>query len=184
MSAEQRTYGVKAKLAYRLYLATMRLESNLWLGARRRLVDAMLGRRHDALFVFPDVFLEDVQGLTIGDHVSINRASNLSAGGGLTIGNYVAIGHATSIVTGNHGFSDTEAPIKYQPVNIAPVTIGDNVWIGARVTILAGVRIAPGTVIAAGSVVTRSIEEPDMIVGGIPARIIKPRLADAKVRAR
>ena len=64
------------------------------------------------------------------------------------------------------------------------MTIGDNVWIGARVTILAGVRIAPGTVIAAGSVVTRSIEEPDMIVGGIPARIIKPRLAHAKVRAR
>jgi acetyltransferase-like isoleucine patch superfamily enzyme len=176
----QRPWGAKAKLAYRIYLATMRFEANFWIAVRRHLLDVMLGRRHAALFVFPDVFIEDLYGLRIGDHVSINRASNLSAGGGLTIGNHVAIGHATSILTGNHGFADPKAPIKYQAVKLAPVTIGDDVWIGARVTILPGVSIARGTVVAAGSVVTRSVEQPDMIVGGVPARIIKSRLADAQ----
>ena len=179
---EPRRLGLGAKLAYRIYLATMRWEANVWLGLRRRLVNTMLGRDHEALFVFPDVFIEDLYGLTLGDHVSINRSSNLSAGGGLTIGNNVAIGHATSIVTGNHGFSDAGKPIKYQPVTLDSVTIGDNVWIGARVTILAGVSIASGTVVGAGSVVTRSVEEPDMIVGGVPARVIKSRFAAARVR--
>lgn len=172
---ERRRLGLAVKLAYRLYLLTMRWESNGWLKLRRRLVDTMLGRRHQALFVFPDVFLEDVHGLTLGDHVSINRASNLSAGGGLTIGDNVAIGHGTSIVTSNHGFADPAQPIKYQPVTLAPVVIGDDVWIGARVTILAGVNIARGTVVAAGAVVTKSIDQPDTIVGGVPARVIKSR---------
>ena len=135
----------------------------------------MLGRRHHALFVFPEVFIEDYQGLAIGEHVSINRGCNLSALGGLTIGDYVAIGHGTSILTTNHGYVDPERPIKYQPLATAPVTIGSNVWIGARVTILAGVSIADGTVVAAGSVVTKPIGEPDTIVGGIPARRIKSR---------
>ncbi len=167
--------AVRSKLAYRAYLLMLRWESMMWLRLRVRIVDVMLGRRHAALFVFPDVYLQDIQGLTLGDHVSINRGSNLSAGGGLTIGNYVAIGHDTSILTSNHGFSDHGAPIKYQKITFAPVTIGDNVWIGAKVIILSGVTIAPGTVIAAGAVVSKSVTEPDTIIAGIPARRLKGR---------
>ena len=37
---------------------------------------------------------------------------------------------------------------------IAPVTIGDGVWIGAGAIICAGVTVGNGTVIGAGSVVT------------------------------
>ncbi|MFZ1738232.1 acyltransferase, partial [Sphingorhabdus sp.] len=70
---------------------------------------------------------------------------------------------------------DLETPIKYQSVLKAPVQIGRNVWIGARVTILAGVSIAEGTVIAAGAVVSKSIIEPNMVVGGVPAKTIKSR---------
>lgn len=167
--------SIGAKLAYRAYLATARLEANGWMSPRARLVDRMLGRRHAALFVFPNVFIEDYYGLQLGDHVSINRSCNISAGGGLTIGNHVAIGHATSIMTANHGFADPVAPIKYQPVDRAPVVIGSNVWIGANVTILPGVTIASGTVIAAGAVVTRSVTEPDTIIGGVPAKRLKSR---------
>ena len=43
--------------------------------------------------------------------------------------------------------------------------------------ILAGVSIPSGTVIAAGAVVTKTIEQPDMIVAGVPARVIKSRFA-------
>ena len=139
----------------------------------------MLGRRHHALFVFPDVFMEGVEGLTLGDHVSINRSTNVSAGGGLVIGNHVAIGHGTSIITSNHGFSDSGAPIKYQPVLLRPVVISDDVWIGAKVCILAGVTIAEGCVVAAGAVVTRSMEQADSIIGGVPARRLRGRLGPA-----
>lgn len=165
-----RPLTVAGKIAYRLYLLILRREAMMWLPVRRRLVDIMLGRRHIGLNIFADVFLEDVYGLTLGDHVSINRASNLSAGGGLMIGDHTAIGHGTSIITSNHGFARRDVPIKDQPLGWQPVTIGSDVWIGARVCILSGVRIADGAILAAGAVVTRSIDEPYVIVGGVPAR--------------
>lgn len=169
--------SIPARLAVRLYLATMRIESLWALALRRRLIAMITGQRPPALNVFAQVFIEGFEGLQLGHDVSINRGCNLSCAGGVAIGNYVAIGHGTSIVSTNHGYADPARPIKYQPISSAPVTIGDNVWIGARVTILAGVSIAPGCVIAAGAVVTRSIAEPDTIVAGVPARPIKSRLA-------
>lgn len=165
------------KFAVRFYMASMRFEGMWALALRRRLIAAITGQRREVLNIFANVFIEGFEGLRVGNHVSINRDSNLSCFGGVSIGNNVAIGHGTSIISTNHGFSDRETPINYQPVSEAPVSIGNNVWIGARATILAGVSIADGTVVAAGAIVTRSVTEPDMIVGGIPARIIKSRFA-------
>jgi acetyltransferase-like isoleucine patch superfamily enzyme len=172
---EVRPPGFTAKLAYRVYWLVLRWEAMLWVGLRRYLVGIMLGRPSPRLFIFSDVFIEGYEGLALGSDVSINRGSNISAAGGLTIGDFVAIGHSTSILTTNHGFRDPVQPIKYQPVVNAPVTIGSNVWIGARVIILPGVSIADGTVIAAGAVVTKSVSEPDTIVGGVPAQKLKSR---------
>jgi acetyltransferase-like isoleucine patch superfamily enzyme len=54
----------------------------------------------------------------------------------------------------------------------APVSIGENVWIGARSIILKGVVIGDNAVIAAGSVVTRSVP-PYALAAGNPARVVK-----------
>ncbi|MGE0682736.1 MAG: DapH/DapD/GlmU-related protein [Candidatus Binatia bacterium] len=60
--------------------------------------------------------------------------------------------------------------------------IGNDVWIGFGVTIVHGCDIPDGCVIAAGSVVTRS-PPPYSIVGGVPARVIRPRF-DTKTVSR
>lgn len=166
-----------AKLALRAYLAVMRFEGMWALPLRRRLLGVMIGQRLTNVNVFPGVFLEGAEGLRVGHDVSFNRSCNISAFGGISIGNYVSIGHGVSIVSTNHGFGDADTPIQLQPSSYGPVTIDDDVWIGARATILAGVSIPRGTVIAAGAVVTKPIAEPGMIVGGVPARVIKSRFA-------
>jgi phosphonate metabolism protein (transferase hexapeptide repeat family) len=58
------------------------------------------------------------------------------------------------------------------------VTIGHDVWIGHGATILPGVSIGNGSVVGSGAVVTRPVE-PYTIVGGVPARVIKPRFPAA-----
>jgi acetyltransferase-like isoleucine patch superfamily enzyme len=55
---------------------------------------------------------------------------------------------------------------------MAPVELGENVFIGDGSRILKGVRVGTGSVIGAGSVVTTSI--PDGVVAaGNPARVIR-----------
>lgn len=53
-----------------------------------------------------------------------------------------------------------------------PIHIGNNVWIGSHATILPGVTIHDNAIIAAGAVVTKDVPQ-DVIVGGVPAKIIK-----------
>ena len=57
-------------------------------------------------------------------------------------------------------------------VPMAPVVIGDKVWIGFNAIILKGIHIGEGAVVAAGSVVTKDVPAYS-IVGGNPARIIR-----------
>jgi acetyltransferase-like isoleucine patch superfamily enzyme len=59
----------------------------------------------------------------------------------------------------------------------APVEIGDGCWIGARSTIVKGVRLPHDTVVAAGSVVASSVEEPNTVIGGNPAKTIRTGVA-------
>jgi len=60
------------------------------------------------------------------------------------------------------------------------IVVGNDVWIGTNAIILSGVTVGHGAVIAAGAVVTRDVP-PYAIVGGVPARIIKHRLAPHQI---
>lgn len=57
------------------------------------------------------------------------------------------------------------------------VTIGHDTWIGHGVTVVQGVTIGNGAVVAAGAVVTKDVA-PYAVVGGVPARMIKPRFTE------
>ncbi len=108
--------------------------------------------------------------IRLGDHCSVNPYSLLYGHGGLEIGSRVRIAGHVVIVPSSHGTDDLEVPIMDQTVDMQPVSIGDNVWIGAGVRILGGVVIGSGAVIGAGAVVTRDVPANAVAVG-VPARV-------------
>jgi acetyltransferase-like isoleucine patch superfamily enzyme len=60
------------------------------------------------------------------------------------------------------------------------VQMGNDVWVGNNVIIMDGIKIGDGAIIASGSVVTKDVA-PYTIVGGVPAKFIKPRFDEQQV---
>lgn len=96
--------------------------------------------------------------------------------GGAEIGNGCAIAGLTMIVPGNHRFADTDRPLREQGVDLMPIRIGDDVWIGAGVTVLGNTVIGDRSVIAAGTVARGDIA-PNTVLAGVPGRPIRRRHA-------
>lgn len=120
-----------------------------------------------------------IQGnVTLGKNCSMQPYAILTgyADGGITIGNNVRIAPHVTIISGNHRFADTTRPICAQGVEAKPVVVEDDVWIAGRVNIMAGVTVGHGSVIAAGAVVTHDVP-PMSVIAGVPARVIKTRIA-------
>lgn len=112
--------------------------------------------------------------IKIGNNVGLGEFSYLGGAGGLTIGDNTIIGQYLSCHPENHTFSDKDELIRFQETTRKGIKIGKNCWIGAKVTILDGVEIGDNCVIAAGSVVTKSVPS-NTVVGGVPAKILKPK---------
>lgn len=56
------------------------------------------------------------------------------------------------------------------------IIIGDHVWIASHVSILKGVRISDNSVVATRAVLTKSFEEKNILIGGIPAKKLKENI--------
>lgn len=96
---------------------------------------------------------------------------------GITIGERCSIAFGVVMLTGGNHPTDGEThPAFYngRKGRNGPIRIGNNVWIGARATILPNVKIGDNCIIAAGAVVTKDVE-PNTIVGGVPAKLIKKK---------
>jgi acetyltransferase-like isoleucine patch superfamily enzyme len=94
--------------------------------------------------------------------------------GGVRIGRDVMIAAHSRITSVGHRHEELHIPMMAQGIEVGPVTIEDDVWIGMNCTVLPGVTIGRGAIVAAGAVV-RSDVAPFTIVGGVPARVIGQR---------
>ncbi|MCC6580649.1 MAG: putative colanic acid biosynthesis acetyltransferase [Phycisphaeraceae bacterium] len=109
--------------------------------------------------------------------LSIGQYSMLSEGvviynlGPVTIGDHSVLSQDVYICAGTHDYRQPNLPLLR-----TPVTIGSGVWICAGAFIGPGVTIGDNSVIAARSVVVKDIPA-NVIAGGNPARVIKPRFA-------
>ena len=106
---------------------------------------------------------------TFGNNVYIGR---LCVVGDAAIGDDVMIGDHVHIVSGGHGFDQTDKLLRFQTDTERRVTIGADTWIGSGAIILADV--GSHTVVGAGSVVTKPMRDYQIVVGN-PARSIRDR---------
>lgn len=135
----------------------------------RHLFSQVIGKEVDASFgLFPPFYTDFGKNIAVGKNVFINSGCRFQDQGGITIGDGVFIGHNVVLATLNHALDPSHRGTTIP----APISIGKNAWLGANATILPGVTIGDGAIVAAGAVVTRDVPA-NVIVGGVPARIIK-----------
>lgn len=105
-----------------------------------------------------------------GDNLFINYDCIILDCNIVTLGNNVLLAPKVQIYTAYH---PTNPQIRLTGKELAaPVTIGDNVWLGGGAIVCPGVVIGSNVTIGAGSVVTKNIPN-NVIAVGNPCKVIK-----------
>lgn len=113
-------------------------------------------------------FTDFGRNIHLGKEVFINSGVTLVDLGGIYLADKVLIGPKANIISVNHPLD----PANRRNVELKPVYVHENAWIGANATILPGVSIGRNAVVAAGAVVTKNVPA-NTVVAGVPARVIK-----------
>lgn len=115
-------------------------------------------------------FGKDVQ---INDYVHIVGMDNITIGDNVLMASHVFISdNSHGCYKGSVNDSNPMVPPTQREYYTAPISIGNNSWIGEGVIIMPGVTIGEGCVIGAHSVVSRNIPNYSIAVGS-PAKVIK-----------
>ncbi len=149
-------------------------------------------------FIGPDVQFQVERGtarLIIGAYTHIGGGTALRAHEGtLRIGEKTVLGIRNTVNTWldieigascifaddvyvcdfDHRTEDLERPIKDQGIVKSPVRIGDDVWVATKCVVTRGADIGDHSVVGAGAVV-RGAHPPFVVLGGVPARVLKRR---------
>ena len=114
--------------------------------------------------------------VTVGDRVVINGVTLYlqEDNSSVTIGDDSQLSWDVDVwCTDAHTITDLDG----RPVNYAEsIKIGRHVWVGKDVKIGKNVKIADGCVIGWNSLVTKSFEQPDCIIAGNPAKVVKENI--------
>lgn len=122
-------------------------------------------------------------GIWIGKNSLIGEMNVIRGQGGVHIGNRVYTSPLCQLIAVNHIFDDPAKPFVEQGITAEGIVIEDDVWIGSGAVILDGVRVGEGAVVAAGAVVNKDVP-PHVVVGGVPARVLKEITPEAAKAAQ
>jgi acetyltransferase-like isoleucine patch superfamily enzyme len=119
--------------------------------------------------------------VSLGAKSVMGQECTISAYQHVSIGRECVIADRVMLIDFDHGSVEVERPIRLQGIYKRDVHVGHNVWIGYGACILRGVSIGDNAIIGTNSVVTKDVE-PNAVVGGVPARVLRMRERPRKMR--
>lgn len=108
--------------------------------------------------------------IKIGNNVLTNNNIMICAAKNIVIGDNTLIGQYVTII--DHEAHSIDPNNRRKIGEIGEIIIGNNVWIGNNVSILKNSEIGDNSIVATGAVVTGKYPS-NVIIGGVPAKIIK-----------
>ncbi|MCR4030914.1 MULTISPECIES: acyltransferase [Flavobacterium] len=108
--------------------------------------------------------------IKIGKNVATNNNIMFCAANYIEIGDDTLIGQYVTIM--DHEAHSLDPDKRREIGEIGKVIIGKNVWLGNNVVILKNSQIGDNSIVATGAVVSGSFPS-NVIIGGVPAKIIK-----------
>lgn len=108
--------------------------------------------------------------LEIGDDVFVGSGTEIVAHASVTIGRDTQIASGCVIRDNDHRFEARDTPIRCQGHVVAPVSIGDDVWLASNVVVTRAAVIGRGVVVGANAVVRGELP-PLAVAAGIPATV-------------
>ncbi len=121
-----------------------------------------------------ELYMEDSNNeIFIGEHTSLFGKAHLATieGTKILIGNNCLLSADLHFRTG-----DSHSILNLQGERINPskdIVIEDHVWIGTKVTCLKGVRVSKDSIVAATTTLCKDYNTSNVIIGGVPGKIIK-----------
>jgi maltose O-acetyltransferase len=137
---------------------------------RRKIIQALFGSVGQNFVVKPPFHCDYGCHIYAQENLYINYDCIILDCNKVYLGNNVLLAPKVQIYTAYHPL---DAETRRSGLEMAaPITIGDDVWIGGGAIICPGVNIGNNTTIGAGSVVTKDIPG-NVIAAGNPCRVIR-----------
>ncbi len=142
------------------------------------LIKKLFGKTGKNIWVEPPFHCDYGWNIETGENFYANYGLTILDVGKVRFGDNVMIAPNVSIYAAGHPIHPASRNSGYEYG--APITVGNNVWIGGSVVLLPGVTVGDNTVIGAGSVVTKDIPA-NVIAAGNPCKVIR-EITDADRR--
>jgi putative colanic acid biosynthesis acetyltransferase WcaF len=160
--------GIWAIVWLLLYRPTPRI-LHPWRCLLLRLFGAKLGR---AVHPYPSARIWAPWNLEMGDHACLSEGVDCYSVARIRIGAHSTVSQYSFLCAASHDYSKANMPLM-----IAPIVIGERVWITADVFVGPGVSIGDGAVVLARSSVFTDLP-PWTVARGNPAMPFKERALD------
>lgn len=122
-----------------------------------------------------NVILNGLELLEVGHNVYFAPGCVVMAGGEIEIGADTLFGPNCLISSNNHRYNGKHFR---EGIVVGKVEIGQGCWIGGNCSVVSGTKLHNQTLVAAGGTTNKDYGRGKVVVGGVPARIIKELEAD------